>query len=235
MSEILERIRSGGHWRVLIRPANFERERVTSVDELCHLLERTSVRFRGRAFPVVRSDRFLALDNYITYEEEDDRFAELWRFYQSGQFIQYFAFIEDRLDPCKIKNLPTQWQSGLFLDPLQTLFRMTEIFELATRLTFTSASDSQTHLEVSVNNILGRKLTSATEKITALPADSCHEHSLLLTYDYSNIQLVANNRDLALQAAHEVFKCFGWNPSTSLLRDFQTELIEKSPWVANVR
>ena len=44
MSEILERIRSGGHWRVLIRPANFERERVTSVDELfIYLKEHLSV------------------------------------------------------------------------------------------------------------------------------------------------------------------------------------------------
>ena len=235
MSQILERIRSSGHWRVLIRPTNFEKKRVSSKDELFHLLERTSVRYRGRAFPVVRGDQTLTLDDYITYEEEDDRFAELWRFYQSGQFIQYSAFIEDRLDPHKIDNLTNEWRSGLFLDPLQTLFRITELFEFATRLTFTGASDGQSHLELSVNGILGRRLKSATARITALPADSCQTQCLPLTYDFSNIQLVVSNRDLALQAAQEVFKCFGWKPSTSLLRDFQTELVANSPWVANVR
>ncbi len=235
MSEILERIRSSGHWRVLIRPTNFEKKRVSSKDELFHLLERTSVRFRGRAFPVVRGDQTLTFSDYITYEEEDDRFAELWRFYQSGQFIQYFAFIEDRLDPHKIDNLPNEWQSGLFLDPLQTLFRITEVFEFATRLTFTAASDGQSHLELSFSGILGRRLKSATGRVTVQPADSCHTQCLPLTYDFSNIQLVANNRDLALQAAHEVFSCFGWKPSTSLLRGLQAELIENSPWVANVR
>ena len=217
MSELLEKIRSGGHWRVLIRPANFEKHRIPSVEELCRLLERTSVRLRGRPFPIVRSGQLPFFEDHITYEEEDDRFAELWRFYQSGQFIQYFAFIEDRLDCSKIENMPSEWQPGLFLDPLQILFRLTEIFEFATRLSFTSAADDQTRVELYVNGIKGRSLKSASGRLWALPGNICQDEKFSLTYDFPNIQLVASNRDLALQAAHEIFKGFGWKPSTSLL------------------
>ena len=235
MSELLEKIRSGGHWRVLIRPSVFEEDRIPDHSRLVNILERTFVQYRGHGFPFVDNSRISDCGAGICQETEEGLFAELWRFYQSGQFIQYFGFIEDRLDPSRIDSLPSDWNPGLFLDPLQSLFRFTEIFEFATRLSFTAAADNQTHMELSVNGIKGRSLKSASGKLAALPGNCCQDEAFSVTYDYSNIQLVANNRDLALQAAHEVFKCFGWNPSVNLLRDFQAELIEKSPWSAKVR
>ena len=234
MSELLEKIRESGHWRVVIRPACFEEDRISSISELYPLLERTTVRLRGRAFPIVRDEQPTFFEGHIGYEE-DEKFAEFWRFYQSGQFIQYTGFIEDRLDSSRIESLPSDWKPGLFLDPVQVLFRSTEIFEFATRLSFTAAANHQTHMELSVNGIKGRSLKSASGKLVALPGNCCQDENFSVAYDFSNIQLVANNRDLALQAAHEVFSCFGWKPSTSLLRDFQADLIENSPWVANVR
>ena len=235
MSELLEKIRSGGHWRVLIRPSVFEKKRISNTSDLCALLESTSVRFRGRSFPVVERDQPSVFEDHIGFETEDDRFAESWRFYQSGQFIQYFAFIEDRLDPSKLEQLPSDWGPGHFLDPIQVIFRLTEIVEFATRLSFTAAADEQTHLEVSLNGIKGRTLKSATGMTIAVPVNRSQKDNLSLAYDHSNVKLVANNKELALKAAHEMFQHFGWSPSISLIKDLQTELLEKSPWAANVR
>lgn len=233
MSELLKKIRLGGHWRVIVRPSTFEKNRIPSVSELYPLLERTSVRLRGRAFPIVRGEQPLELEDHIGYEEEDSRFAELWRFYQSGQLIQYSAFIEDRLDPSKIEQLPPDWKPGLYVDPVQVLFRATEIFEFATRLTFTPAADHQTHLEVSVSGIKGRTLKSATGMSLGVPIECSLEESVSLTYDFANLQLVSNNRVLALKMSRDLFMPFGWNPSLSLLKDLQRDLLEKSPWAAN--
>ena len=235
MSELLERIRSGGHWRVLIRPASFGKKRIPNVDELFHLLDNTSVRLRGRAFPVIRSDRSLVFEDHIEYEEEDDKFAESWRFYQSGQLIHYFAFIEDRFDPSRIEKLPPDWEHGHFLDPIQVIFRLTEIFEFAARLSFSPVADGQTHLEISTNGIKGRTLQCATGIVIIAPRKLSHIENLPTAYDYSNIELIANNRELALKAALEIFQPFGWNPSLSLLKDLQTNLLEKSPWTVKVR
>ena len=235
MNELLEKIRSSGHWRVLIRPSLFEEERIDNLSTLNHILGKNFVQFRGHSFPFVESSKVASFDGGICQETEEYLFAELWRFYRSGQFIHYSSFIEDRLNQQQEMGVPKNWQPGHFLDPMQVIFRLTEIFEFATRLSFSPVSDGQTHLEISINGIKGRKLQSASGMVIVVPMKLSHIETLPTTYDYSNFELVANNRELAIKAALEIFQPFGWNPSLSLLKDLQTDLLEKSPWAANAR
>ena len=231
MSELLDKIRSRGHWRVLIRPANFEKHRVSEITDLYPILQKTAVRFRGWDFPHVAIEETLVFENHIGQDTEWDIFDELWRFYQSGQFIHYSGFIEDRLDRHKSWQPPHGWKPSVSLDPVGVIFRCTEIFEFAARLTFTEAADDQTHLEISANGINQRILRSETGRLNLPGIYQCQIENLDLKYDYPNVHLVANARELALEPIKELFNRFGWNTDKSLLKDIQSELLRNAPIV----
>ena len=229
MSELLDKIRSRGHWRVLIRPANFEKHRVSEITGLYPIIEKTSVRFRGWDFPHIGKYQPSVLGDHIAQDTEQDIFDEMWRFYQSGQFIHYSGFIEDRLDRHKSWQPPQGWKPGVSLDPVGVIFRCTEIFEFAARLTFTEAADAQTHLEISANGIKGRILKSETGRLNTPGTYQCQIENLDLKYDYPNVHLVANTRELALDPVKELFNRFGWNTDKSFLKDIQSELLRNAP------
>ena len=92
MSELLGKIRYRGYWRVNIRPYSFVGKRITDHSELLHILQKTSVEFKGWGFPHI--DGWRKPDegpDWIGQEISWDCIRELWRFYQSGQFIHYFG------------------------------------------------------------------------------------------------------------------------------------------------
>ena len=229
MSKLLEKIRSGGYWRVLIRPASFEEKRISDLSEFYPILQRTSVRLRGWDFPHIDQGPCTNFENHISQETEQDIFAELWQFYQSGQFIHYSSFLEDRLDQRETFQLPSGWQPGVSLDPMGVIFRFTEIFEFSARLTFTAAADDQTHLEISANGIKSRILKSDSGRLNVPGTYRSHVERLTFIRDYSNAHLVSNTKDLALEPAKELFESFGWNPDKRLLKDIQSELLRNTP------
>ena len=89
---VLDKIRTRGYWRVVIRPATFEENHITNYAELFPIVERKSVRLRGWDYPHVdyqspplRGAKWVGQE----YECQDE--IEVWRFYMSGQFIHFFA------------------------------------------------------------------------------------------------------------------------------------------------
>ena len=220
---------------MLIRPACFEKGRIPDISELYPVLDKTSVRLRGWDFPHIDQREQVVLEDCLRQETERDIFAEVWQFHQSGQFVHYSSFVEDLLSHRRVPQLQPAWQPGLYFDPVEVIFRLTEIFEFAARLSFTVAADGQTHLEISANGTKNRILKSASGSLNIPGKHPCQLDTLPCTYDLPNAQLVANTKELALEPAKYLFQRFGWNPGVALLRDLQTELLEKSPWMASTR
>ena len=227
MNALLEEIRSRGYWKVIIRPTTFKEKRVQDKSALEHILRKTSVSIKGWNFPHV--DDFREFDtgpDWIGQEIETESILELWRFYQSGQFVHYFGMVEDWIDS------PDQYlryennHKIVCLSAESVVTRFTEIFEFAARLSFTEVGDTGTHLEVAAVNIsnhflpaqlnsgLGRLLQSRVTEVT-------------FKTDPSRTELVAEKRDLALKAAIQFFRCFEWDPSIELLRDIQAGILNR--------
>ena len=123
MTELLDNIRSRGYWRVVIRPYSFIEKRIADRSELLHILEKTSVEYKGWGFPHI--DGWRKPDNgpdWIGQEISKEPILELWRFYQSGQFIHYFGMPEDWKDLHRLQS-PS-------LEIKDIVLRFTEIFEL---------------------------------------------------------------------------------------------------------
>ena len=173
MSEILGKIRSRGYWKVVIRPTTFVEQRVSNRRALLSILEKNSVDLKGRTFPHV--------DSFVDIEEGPDWIGqeisrypnlELWRFYQSGQFVHYFGIPEDW------RTGANEWPpSGdeahrVMLDVASIVIQLTEIYEFAARLCFTEAADNAICLEIMVQNIGNHSLLLSefsSQKASSIP------------------------------------------------------------------
>src|SRR5438093_8765937 len=102
MSPLLDKIKSHGHWRVVIRPFTFKKTRISEIKRLLPLLEKASVQLRGWDFPHIdRNDPPTIGLDYIGQECDWEDILEIWRFYQSGQFVHISGMRYDWLDLSK--------------------------------------------------------------------------------------------------------------------------------------
>lgn len=227
MSSLLDKIKSRGYWRVVIRPQTFAEKRISEITELYPIVQNTSVSVRGWDFPHLdhRSQIHIDID-WIGQESEWEIYLEIWRFYQSGQFIDIAAMHEDWYD--QRRSIPAaldNWRPGLILGIGNTLFRFTEIFEFAARLAMTQGGDDSMHIEISVNNLAGRKLwVDNPNRVPTFHDYTASIRELPYEIELSRTELIAAPRELALKPATELFRRFGWNPSQDILRDQQKEL-----------
>lgn len=228
MSEILEKIRSRGHWRVRIRPDSFDAERVSGAEELETILHKTRVGFRGWDFPHLGKSQLIYAHNRVGQETDWEYYLESWQFCRSGQFIYQAGMKEDWHNRGRVPSLYNGLEPGEALDAREAIFRFTEIFEFASRLLYTPAGDAWMHLEIAVQGIAGRALWDQ-------PGGFCFPGSHRATVAKSHyqrafpfLQLSGDAKDLVLEAAQELFKHYGWKPSRSFLRDVQSDLLQRS-------
>jgi hypothetical protein len=230
-SPLLERIKQRGYWRVVIRPSRFERQRIPDRTMLYPLLRERVVRLRGWDFPQLEANPdYRRGQDWIDQESEWNYYLEYWRFYQSGQFIDFAGVKEDWRDHSELSPLPSNWQPGQLLPITDTVYHFTEIFEFAARLALTDiyAVDDRVHLEVSLHGLKGRQLYADDPKralLFGLRPASVEEFAQ--TFEPSRIELIANTHELALQAASQLFDLFHWQPAPGVLQDIQAEFLRR--------
>lgn len=232
MSKLLDKIHSRGHWRVVIRPATFSEKLVANISELFPILQRTTVQLRGWDFPHMdlRTPPHTDLD-WIGQESEWEQHLEVWRFYQSGQFVDFSGMKEDWMSESILSTRSEKMKPGSFLSVVGVVFRFTEIFELASRLAMTEAGDDQIRLDIAVKSIKGRALWMDPSRV-GFPLEHKSEiGEVPYQVDISRVELVTETRELALKPAIELFQRFGWNPSLATLRDMQEQLVRKGSMI----
>lgn len=229
MSELLEKIQSRGYWRVSIRPIEFESKRVDDISALFPLVEKSAVRFRGWDFPHIDYKEPHRVDvDWVGQEFDWQHKKEIWRFYQSAQFIHISCMSIDWRDESTLWPADEQWAPGQVLGIGEIIARFTEIFEFATRLSMSEAGAERIHLEIVLSNLEGRQLyVDSTRMRWGLHSTyraSLNEFPYEL--DTTQQELIATQRDLALFGANEVFKRFGWGATMEVLKSWQEEVIK---------
>ena len=219
MSELLEKIRSGGYWNIAIHPNEFVPERVDRVSKLYPILRNTSVRLRGWDFPHLnpmldpRKE-----DDWIEQEFGGAPFLEIWRFYQSGQFVDVSSVPYDWNDSALYK-------SGSIINVADSIYRLTEAFELAARLSLTEAGSLFMHVEITHANLSRRWLDfNGIKDQYSVRGCKSKENVFSFEKDISQIELITETKELALEPAAQLFQQFGWKPHIDLLRDIQYQL-----------
>src|ERR1043166_6582061 len=104
--EVEKKIRSRGYWRVVIRPSSFIAERARLRD-LEQIARDTVVQLRGWDYPHFPRDGVTRGNDFIEALTDSGwiQHIELWRLYQSGQFVHLFAMREDWLEGVPVPGL----------------------------------------------------------------------------------------------------------------------------------
>ncbi len=225
MTALLHKIRSRGYWQAVIRPTTFAGQRIPDISSMYAIVQNASVDLRGWDFPHIDTHSRPHIDvDWVGQESEWDAFLEVWRLYQSGQFVDIAGMWHDWHDQSTVSAAPQGWKPGAVLAVLDALYRFTEIFEFAARLALTDAGDELMHIEVMISGLEGRSLWMDSLKRPLFKKYETSVQALPYRVDLPRTQLIAEPRELALTPAMELFRRFGWQVTVERLREFQAEL-----------
>ena len=227
--KLLEKIRSRGYWEVIVRPSTFLQTKLSDINSLLPILEKSRVSLRGWDFPHLDQHQQTQIDlDWIGQEVEWEHHLSVWRFYQSGLFVHISAMPIDWRDQSHWWPADANWRPGMLLGAGDTLFTFTEIFEFAARLSLTEAGDDSMHVEIKAGNIKNRTLYmddprkwgfshSYTASLVEFP----------IAQDLIRAELVAKPADYAVEVANQLFKRFGWQTTIEILKSFQQDALRR--------
>lgn len=227
MNDLLQKIKSRGYFKVVIRPEDFVKDRVSELEELRGIITQASVTLRGWDFPHISRNKDIQLGiDWIEQEIDWSVHVEAWRFYQSGQFVFFGGMWTDWMDQGVFWTAPKEdWQPGTVFSVEDAIFRYTEIFELAARLAMTKAGGKQMIIQVTHNGLKNRSLK--INNIMRIGSDyprTCKISSFPQHFVVPLQTLVSEPKLFALNAAKELFARFNWMISIDFLRTMQDEL-----------
>jgi len=224
-TKLREKIQSRGYWEVVIRPEKFEEKRI-EYPALFSLVQRSSVELRGWDYPHIDHKSSPLLDlNWVGQDTDWNHYLETWRMYQSGQLLHTSGMIEDWFDQSSIFSIEPGWEPGRILYAINTLFKYTEIFEFAARMALAIEGDDPLQVQITLHGLRGRRLTEeGVRLVLSIYNFVSSMDSFPYQVDKSRTELIARPRELALDAAQQLFQRFGWNVSLEFLREEQFRL-----------
>ncbi len=221
--DLVDMIRSRGHWQVVLRPSAFERDRVR-YEDLEDTVRKAAVQLRGWDFPHLdaRSPIVRGKD-WIEQSSEWNRHLESWRFHSSGLFAMVRGMWTDWTDREGFEDVPA---GAKVVTVGELLFTMTEAFEFAARMSLTPAGDDRMHIDIAAKDLRGRHLiVGDRRRAEFLEPRVAGIDDFPQTFELSRDELIAQPREFALDASIQLFMRFGWldTPRESLV-DMQGEL-----------
>lgn len=227
MSDLAEKIRSKGFWDVVIRPTDFEPERVP-YESLLEVIEGAAVRYRGWPVPVVdrredplRGEDWIGQDIAATVVDH----YEAWRFFTSGQF-NHLRGIGADWRPHTEAPVPPGFSS--VIEVWEILYYLTEVFELAARLTLAGAAGDSVVVDVTLSGLADRGLVVGQHsRAEFIQPYRTRRNELFRTVTVARDQLIGQAHGEAVKMARWFFVRFGWSPPVEQLADHQRELTDR--------
>ncbi|MGE0539991.1 MAG: hypothetical protein AB7R89_07410 [Dehalococcoidia bacterium] len=228
VDDLLAWIHQAGYWRVVIHPATFEDDRIQTLGDCWRLVEESRVGQRGWDYPYVdREDRVIG-DGWVQCGTALGNLIEVWRFYQSGQFVHHFAVSEDREDSWERTRTPSApVDAPRTLSIFNVIYTMAEILEFTRRLAHRDVFGSAVSIRIELHGMLGRKLTAPPERWLRQEYISSTE-TICWERTMPSAVLIADAPNVAIDATAHVFERFQWiEPSLQMLKDEQRRFYEK--------
>ena len=217
----LEKLRTRGHWDIAVHPSIFKKARVEAPLMLEPIIRRSHVLLRGWDFPHVHPSPLDYGQDWVGQGIEWEHHIEQWRLYQSGLFSYVSGFWLDWNDQSsgfRQISLPEE----PILSVRDVIYRFTELFEFAFRLSGTEVGGEVTVIEGSLKKLSGRELWFD-------PGQGAHFMYPRRTQmeewpfrrDVTAAELANRGREIALEEAQKLFARFNWDASISVLRSHQ--------------
>lgn len=226
MNQLLQKIKSRGYWKIVIRPiGDFIKDRIPEIMELKEIVRQANVRLRGWDFPHIRGDKIQIGIDWIEQGEDWSVHVETWRLYQSGQFVFFGSIWADWSDQ-EVTWLvnKSELQPGTTLYVEDAVLRYTEIFEFAARLAMTKAGGEQMSIQITLDGLENRSLVFENYRRTFHYKRTCSLPSFPQKIIAPLQHLVSEPKLLALEAAKDLLARFNWETDVDLLRTIQDEV-----------
>lgn len=216
-------INQRGHWDIIIRPRDFQQNRIPTLSDCEKIIESCAVRHRGWPYPIFKKENIISGQDWIDYYMNWQQHIEVWRFHQSGLFRHIFALREDWEEKHKsIFGTPIQnpRPAGDGLSILGTLYTLTEILEFLSKIANKALFNTGVFIKITLENTENRKLffydsfrNLGREYRTTL--SSIDEEN-----EYSLVELTINHNKIALEICARLFEKFNW-------RDIPIDILKK--------
>jgi hypothetical protein len=229
MKARLARIRSRGYWRVILHPTEFDQHRIPSLDRCWEVVESARVNLRwSLVYPTDPPEERVQGNDWIQSGAEWYG-PELWRLYQSGQFVHDFAVFEDWVGEDGL-DMP---QNGTSIKPVRTmntfnaLYTLTEMLEFARRLAYREALSPIASITIELHNMQDRQLVPSKGQMR-FGVYKAYDTKISWTKILPSAELIANASELALDATMHIFQRFNWHqPPRHLFAQEQRRLYER--------
>ncbi len=209
-----------GYWRINIRPFEFDKNRVKSLDHCWKIIENCQVLLRGWGYPTINPSEMISGDDWIQSNAKHSlKGFETWRFYQSGQFIHYFTCVEDF--PAYHKVSPPY--IGTKLGILTALYRITEVYKFVSRLAQKNVLGAGAIVYIGLRGMEGRRLEDSGKVL----AYTSKQDEIKIESNLSAIDLMTSLHEEAIKKTLEIYSKFGFSNSPVVLRTEQIRLLEK--------
>lgn len=238
VKERLEEIKSHAYWRVNIRPLEFKKDRIQTLSETRKIVEESIVKLAGWNYPHLYEPETVNGEDWVQSGIDFEDFIEFWKFYQSGQFIHYFALHEDH--NYRVKEHINQHRGRYpifsrsirkpkgFVSIFWALYTITHVYEFAIRLAQKNIYDTKVYISIQLQGIKDYELffwepTRILNKqyiagIEQIPFES----------ELGTEELIATGHEEAINKTIHFLECFNWNnPPREILVEEQKKLLEK--------
>ena len=232
-------VRDHPHWRVNLRPGEYNEELISSLSLCLETIEKTTVRLRGLPYPY--------LSPHDTSQERGANWVaswlgpggqeEYWRFYQSGQFVHLFS-VREAVEPGFREELERRAHEKLglydkdwaevpgFISIPNFIYTVTEIFEFAARLCQKGIYRGTVRVSIKLEKIKGFTLMAGRGRAW-WKLYSSGTNKLEKTWELQSDGLVANSANHSLEAILWFFERFGWDdPSIEIIKNDQQDLLQ---------
>ena len=232
MNPILEKIKQRGHWVFRFRGGSYNGERLASPIECDELARKLIVKLRGWSFPHYPRGGATYGPNYCEGTVDWEGHLELWRVYQSGQFIEYMGLREDWIaedtwfagNPRFARIRPGQ---ALFI--LSTIYTLTEVFEFLRRLTSHGLFGDAVNVSIELNGIEGRRLELLDDfsRAPLLGEYVARVPRFQWEGTYPREEVLEKSSEVALTVVQRLFILFQWGRQpVDTFRSDQVSLLE---------
>lgn len=230
IEDIKNKIDNIGNIKVIFEPDVYKESRIQKKD-LQEILKKSQVSLRGWDFPHVpiqdREDtkRPYFIGNGIEFYTDWERITEIFRFYQSGQFLAKFVLYEDTIGNLHGKEL----NPGKYLDFLSLIYKITEIVLFVKNIIENTDIEGGT-LTIEINKTKDRELESIfSSRIFFFNAGYiCHMDQVVAKKTFKKEEIAVNFIEISREFIKSVFDDFNWtNYSDQMIKTHQENLLNR--------
>lgn len=226
MSDILDKINSRGYWRVVIRPNEYNEERLSNLKQISEIVHSSVLHLRGWDYPHIETKNLTNGQNYLQSFVDFSTYKEFWRFYQSGQFVHRFGMREDwQQDHVSLLGQKTNPLTFKGLEIIEILYNSTEIIEFASRLAAKGIYGKAVKIEISLHDLKDRKLFFWNRSRYLSREYICSITELKWEKSINTEELIGNSQDIAMDVLMYILERFNWYPSIDIFKEEQQNLI----------